>query len=131
MIPDASFDTYLAAEGVALDDRDVALLEAVADSGSLNRAATELGRSYARVQRRVVELEAAFGPLVERTRGGAGGGGSHLTDEARDLLARFERMRAAVSSVAEVEETVLAGTVRDREGELAAVETDAGTSRGS
>jgi molybdate transport system regulatory protein len=126
---DTAFDTYLAAKGVALDDSDVTLLEAVDDRGSLNRAATDLGRSYARVQRRVVELEEAFGPLVERTRGGAGGGGSRLTDEARDLLARFERMRAAASGVAEAGETVLSGTVRDREGELATVETDAGTVR--
>lgn len=126
---DASFDTYLGAKGVALGERDVTLLETIDERGSLNRAAADLGRSYARVQRRVVELEEAFGPLVERTRGGAGGGGSRLTDEARELIARFERTCAAASGVAEAEETVLSGTVRDREGELATVETAAGTVR--
>ena len=129
MTTDASFDTHLSADGVTLDDRDVALLEAIGEAGSLNRAAADLGRSYARAQRRVVELEEAFGPLVERTRGGAGGGGSQLTDEARGLLARFERMRTAASGIAAAEETVLAGTVLDREGELATVQTDAGTVR--
>ena len=129
MTTDASFDTRLAANGETLDDRDVALLEAIDREGSLNRAAEDLGRSYARAQRRVVELEEAFDSLVERTRGGAGGGGSRLTDEARDLLARFERMQAAATGVAEAEETVLYGTVIDREGELATVQTDAGTVR--
>lgn len=129
MTADTSFDTHLAANGETLDDRDVALLEAIDEAGSLNRAAEGLGRSYARAQRRVVELEEAFGPLVERTRGGSGGGGSRLTDEARDLLARFERMQAAASGIVEAEETVLAGTVLDREGELATVQTDAGRIR--
>ena len=129
MTADTSFDTHLAANGTTLDGRDVALLETVDEAGSLNRAAEDLGRSYARAQRRIVELEEAFGPLVERTRGGAGGGGSRLTDEARALLVRFERMRAAASGVAEAEETVLSGTVLDCEGELATVQTEAGTVR--
>jgi molybdate transport system regulatory protein len=31
--------------------------------------------------------------LVETSRGGSGGGGAHLTEFARDLLARFDRMK--------------------------------------
>src|SRR5699024_8359588 len=78
---------------------------------------------------RVVELEEAFGPLVVRERGGSGGGGSTLTDGARDLLAAFERLTAEFTGVAEVEETVLDGTVVERDGELATVETTARTVR--
>jgi molybdate transport system regulatory protein len=122
-------DPYLETGDVRIDERDVELLRGIDEHGSIHHAASELGRSYARMQQRVVELEEAVGPLVVRTRGGAGGGGSRLTEDARDLLARFERLRTAFSGIAVVEETVLPGTVRDREGELATVETPAGTLR--
>ena len=126
---DTTFETYLGSEEIAFGERDVKLLGAVDEHGSLNRAASELGRSYSRVQQRVVELEESFGLLVERTRGGTGGGGSQLTGDARQLLTRFERMKTAASGVAAVAETVLPGMVVRREGELATVETAAGSVR--
>ncbi|WP_440007166.1 TOBE domain-containing protein [Halomicrococcus sp. SG-WS-1] len=126
---DAGFDAHLRADGVAFDADDAALLSAVAESGSLNRAAESLGRSYSRAHARLTDLEDAFGPLVERQRGGSGGGGSELTDRAEELLARFDRLRAEFTGTAEVEETVLTGRVVGREGELATVETPAGRVR--
>jgi len=123
------FDAYVGADGVTLDTRDVALLRAIDSEGSLSRAAESLGRSYAHAQRRVVELEDAFGSLVERQRGGAGGGGSELTDTATELLATFERVRTSFEGLTEVAETVLSGTVVERDGELATVETAAGRVR--
>lgn len=121
------FDARIGQGDVTLAARDVELLRAIDDHGSINAAATALGRSYSRAQQRIVELEGAFGDLVERKRGGSGGGGSRLTDDARSLLSRYERLRAEFSGVAETAETVLDGRVVDREGELAAVETPAGT----
>jgi molybdate transport system regulatory protein len=126
---DAGFEAHLRADGVAFDATDAELLRAVDEQGSLNRAAEALGRSYSRAHQRLTALEDALGPLVTRQRGGSGGGGSQLTDEARDLLARFERLRAEFTGTAEVEETVLSGRVVSREGELATVETDAGRVR--
>ena len=123
---DVGFDAQLRADDVSFDARDADLLRAVDAAGSLNAAATELGRSYARAHERLTALETAFGPLVERTRGGSGGGGSELTDDARALLERFDRLRAGFESVAGVAETVVSGTVRDRDGELAVVATEAG-----
>lgn len=124
------FEVSLRREGVTLTERDVDLLRAIDDHGSLNRAATELGRSYSRAQQRVVELEGVFGDLVERTRGGSGGGGSRLTERARTLESRYERLRVEMGGVAETSETILSGRVVDREGRLATVETQAGTLRG-
>ncbi|WP_049987897.1 TOBE domain-containing protein [Halobellus rufus] len=124
-----SFDAYIGSDGVTLDARDVALLRAIDREGSLNTAAQSLGRSYAHAQRRVVELEDAFGALVERQRGGAGGGGSTLTTTARELLAAFERTRASFEGVAEIAETVIVGTIVERDGELVTVETPAGAIR--
>lgn len=125
---DAEFDARIGEEG-GFDARDAELLRSIDEHGSLNRATDALGRSFAHAQRRIVELEDAFGTLVERRRGGSDGGGSELTDTARELLAEFERLRAEFTGVAEVERTVLAGTVVDRHGELATVETEAGTVR--
>ncbi|ELZ14371.1 TOBE domain-containing protein [Natrinema thermotolerans DSM 11552] len=120
------FDPYLRIDDVTVDRSDAAMLRAIDDRGSLSGAAEALERSYPRLQQRVVELEDATGSLVERTRGGAGGGGSSLTERARDLLARFDRLVAAYEGVARVDETVLSGPVVDRDGELATVATDAG-----
>lgn len=106
---------------------DAELLRAVDDEGSLNRATEGLGRSFAHAQRRIDELEEAFGPLLERTRGGAGGGGSELTANANELLARFNRLRAEGTGLVEADRTVLPGRVRTRDGELGEVETPAGT----
>lgn len=125
----AAFDAALVADGVRFEARDAALLRAVDESGSLNSAADGLGRSFAHAQRRVVELEDAFGPLVERRRGGPGGGGSELTPTARDLLARFDRLRREFAGVARADQTVLDGRVTGRDGELATVETAAGPVR--
>jgi molybdate transport system regulatory protein len=125
----ADFAARLGRGDVSLTARDRELLEAVAEYGSLNRAADELDRSYAHAQRRIVELEEAFGPLVDRNRGGSGGGGSELTDLAEQLLAQLHRLRAEIAGVAAVEETILRGSVADRDGELTTVETPVGPVR--
>jgi molybdate transport system regulatory protein len=123
-IPDAA--VRIESDGVVFEARDAVLLRAIDEHGSLNAAATALERSFAHAQRRVVELEEAFGSLVERRRGGAGGGGSELTDRARDLLTRFARLQAEFAGVADATLSVFSGTVRARDGELATVDTEPG-----
>lgn len=120
----------LVCDGVEFDERDAALLAEIDRTGSVSRASENLGRSRARDLSRIETLEAAFGELVERTRGGSGGGGSQLTDTARNLLARFDRLTVALTATAQVPETVLHGTVTAVSGELANVETAVGTVRG-
>lgn len=107
-------------------ERDAVLLRAIDQSGSVAGAAAELGRSRARALQRLETLEGAFGPLVERTRGGSGGGGSRLTDAGRALLARYDRLAAALAAAATVPETVLEGAVVATDGEIATVETAIG-----
>jgi molybdate transport system regulatory protein len=117
----------LVEDGVEFDGRDAALLRAIARTGSVARASTDLGRSRARALSRIDALEAAFGDLVERHRGGSGGGGSRLTDRGNRILDRYDRLSAAIAATAGVPETVLAGTVGTVDGELAAVTTPIGT----
>ena len=126
---DPSFEAQLQEDEITFDERDAALLEAIREEGSLNLAAQSLGRSYSRSQNRLDELEDAFGTLVERTRGGAGGGGSQVTEEGETLLVRFERLETGYAAVAEVTETVIEGTVTDRDGEIAEIDTAAGPIR--
>lgn len=126
---DAGFDAQLRAESVEFTQRDASLLEAVDEIGSIHKAADELGRSYSRSHQRITTLEEAFGTLVERQRGGTDGGGSTLTENAQELLSRFERLRTGYSSVAETIEAVLEGTVLRRTGELGTVTTAAGQVR--
>jgi len=123
---DAGFEAHLRAGELTVDGDDAALLAAVDREGSLSAAAAALDRSYSRAQKRVSALEGELGPLVERTRGGADGGGSRLTEAGRDLLARFARVRAAFADTAETDAAVLRGTVCERDGELATVETAVG-----
>lgn len=123
---DADFDAQLDRGGVRFTERDGKLLRKIREHGSLNEAAKALGRSYSRSQQRVVELEEAFGQLVERQRGGSGGGGSSLTETADWLLAEFDRLEAEFTGLTEVEETLLRGKVVERDGEFGTVETEAG-----
>jgi len=120
------FEPHVAVDGVRVTGRDVEMLRAIDREGSMHAAAEALGRSYPHLQRRVVELEAAAGELTRRVRGGADGGGTELTAGARSLIRQFERLRVELDGVTAVAESVLAGTVVDRRGELATVETPAG-----
>ncbi|MXR51496.1 LysR family transcriptional regulator [Halovenus sp. WSH3] len=120
----------LVSNGVEFDSRDAALLREIDRTGSVARASSNLGRSRARALSRIDTLEDAFGELVERHRGGSGGGGSQLTQPAEALLGRYERLQAALTATAQVPETVLRGTVTERSGELAEVDTAVGAIRG-
>jgi molybdate transport system regulatory protein len=127
--PDAAAGRGRAAlieDGVEFDGRDAALLRAVDAAGSVSGAASDLGRSRARALSRIEALEDAYGTLVERRRGGEGGGGSRLAPAGRSLLDRYDRLQAVLAATAAVPETVLDGTVTAVDGELAVVDTPVG-----
>jgi molybdate transport system regulatory protein len=126
---DAGGDPYIEVDGATIDERDVEALRGIDEFGSMYRAAEELGRSYARIHQRVSELEETVGQLVVSERGGEGGGGSTLTANARELLARFTRLSAELSELASVEESVFSGRVVDHGVRLGVVETSAGRVR--
>lgn len=127
--PAATARATLRRDGTAFDADDAALLRAVAAEGSVAGAAAALGRSRARALARLETLEDAFGSLVERTRGGAGGGGSRLTDRGEAVLARFDRLERGLLLSARAPETALDGVVVAVDGELATVATPLGDVR--
>jgi molybdate transport system regulatory protein len=80
---------------VVLSDWRVALLEAVAETGSLAQAAARLGTPYRTAWQRLRTMEARLGVrLVESHSGGAQGGGARLTPAAHRLVARYRAFAA-------------------------------------
>ncbi|MDD4854431.1 MAG: TOBE domain-containing protein [Sulfuricurvum sp.] len=68
------------------------LLEWIDKTGSINAAAKEMKMSYKAAWERINGINAlADQPLIERTTGGKGGGGTKLTPYARELIATFHR----------------------------------------
>ncbi|MGH8808825.1 MAG: TOBE domain-containing protein [Noviherbaspirillum sp.] len=79
------------------DDRSLAgrgridLLQRIADFGSISQAAKSIGMSYKAAWDAVDAMNNLSGaPLVERSTGGKGGGGTHLTERGRRLIASFK-----------------------------------------
>ena len=79
-----------------LDARFFTLLAAIDSTGSINKAASTAGYSYKGAWL-VLETAANLSsePLLARTTGGKGGGGTQLTPAARDLLAAWHRLESA------------------------------------
>jgi molybdate transport system regulatory protein len=78
---------------VALSDWRVALLEAVGRHGSLVAAAREMGVPHRTAWQRLREMEERLDTkLVETISGGSGGGASHLTPAACDLMRRYRQL---------------------------------------
>ncbi|PLX99176.1 MAG: ModE family transcriptional regulator [Desulfuromonas sp.] len=73
--------------------RGIALLEAINDCGSINRAAAQLGMSYKSAWEQVELLNnLASEPLLARAVGGRGGGGTQLTETGALLVRQYRRM---------------------------------------
>lgn len=74
----------------------IALLEAIAETGSIAGAARALGMSYPRAWGLVEALDAALGEaVVLRAPGGQRGGGAALTEAGKALVRRYRRLEAA------------------------------------
>ena len=82
---------------VVLSEWRVSLLEAIDAGGSLRQAAEMLDVPYRTAWDRVKATEAELGiRLLETTSGGADGGGSQLTAEAREVCRRFRRVTSGI-----------------------------------
>ncbi|SDB72902.1 winged helix-turn-helix domain-containing protein [Belnapia rosea] len=83
----------------------IALLEAIAEAGSIAGAARALGMSYPRAWGLVEALDAALGTAaVTRAPGGQRGGGATLTAAGHALIARYRTVEAAAQREAQREE---------------------------
>ncbi|MDR2128781.1 MAG: TOBE domain-containing protein [Burkholderiaceae bacterium] len=91
-----------------LDARFFALLTAIDNTGSINRAARTAGYSYKGAW---LLLETAANlarePLIESATGGKGGGGTRLTRASRDLLVAWRRLESTHSDFLRAQEAWL------------------------
>ncbi len=78
----------------------IALLEAIHATGSVTQAAKAVGLSYKTAWDRVQDMNNVAGqPLVDRTAGGPGGGGTTLTPYGLEVIAAFRRIEQTHAQV--------------------------------
>lgn len=67
------------------------ILKKIDELGSLNKAALSMNMSYNKAFTTIKKIENKIGlKLLERYKGGASGGGSYITDEAKSLILKYE-----------------------------------------
>lgn len=84
----------VAGKNIAFGPGKADLLEALEKTGSITKAAAQLGMSYMRAWTLIRTMNQSFHePLVDAVRGGTrGGGGARLTGMGRKVLAFYRRM---------------------------------------
>lgn len=83
----------------------IALLQHIAEQGSITRAAKAAGLSYKAAWDAIDELNnLAQKPLVERSVGGKGGGGAKLSSEGERVLRLYQKLQALQAQVLEAAE---------------------------
>ncbi|BCD67297.1 LysR family transcriptional regulator [Nitratiruptor sp. YY09-18] len=93
-------------DGVKLGAGRVRLLRLIDEHGSISAAARALGMSYKKAWDSIEQMNSfAVKPLVVRQSGGSGGGGTKLTDFAKELLQLYEeteqRLQKFISGTSE------------------------------
>ena len=75
-------------------DGPLDILHRVERAGSLRQAAVEINMSYSQAWNLMKDLEKRLGfNLLKRNVGGEGGGGSEITQEAKELMIKFKLFR--------------------------------------
>jgi molybdate transport system regulatory protein len=77
-------------EKIALGPGKVELLALIEETGSLGKAAKQMGLSYMKAWLMIQTMK----PLVETSRGGQRGGGAQLTETGRKALTLYRKMEA-------------------------------------
>ena len=72
------------------------LLKGVEETGSLNKAALSMNMAYTKALAMMKQAETSLGfPLTTTKIGGKGGGGSMLTEQAKEFLKKYEAYERA------------------------------------
>lgn len=70
-----------------------AILKHIQETGSINKAAKKMHMSYRHAWSYICSVEKRLGrSLLIKRKGGIDGGGTELTDYAKDLIKRFEKL---------------------------------------
>lgn len=83
-------------DGIALGPGKIAMLEAIAQTGSISAAARQMGMSYKRAWTLIEEVNRGFRtPAVAKVAGGTHGGGASLTPVGQTLVREYRAMEDA------------------------------------
>ena len=75
------------------------LLELIAETGSIGKAASRMKMSYMRAWSLIQTMNRCFKkPLVTATHGGEGGGGAELTETGRQILVLYRQLETKSSA---------------------------------
>jgi molybdate transport system regulatory protein len=89
------------ASGARIGPGKVAVLEAIAESGSISAAGRALHISYRRTWELVEDLNATLGaPVVQTAAGGSGGGGASLTELGQAVVSRYRAIEEDCAAAA-------------------------------
>ena len=90
------------------------LLERIRDTGSIAAAGRSMSMSYKRAWMLVESMNAAFRePLVDSSRGGAKGGGAHLTDTGIEVLAQYRKLEDIMAEAGAARIAAIQSLLRD------------------
>ena len=90
----------------------IALLERIAETGSISAAGKSMKMSYRRAWELVAELNAIFGrPLVDPKTGGKNGGGTELTPFGKSVVKRYRSIERTTRKAAEGDIRALAAAI--------------------
>jgi molybdate transport system regulatory protein len=94
----------MAGDAIALGPGKIDLLEAIAQSGSISKAAKEIKLSYRRAWDMVDTMNQCFKkPLVASSTGGKGGGGATLTPLGERMIELYRAMESAAEASTQAE----------------------------
>ncbi|MEP7061904.1 MAG: ModE family transcriptional regulator [Betaproteobacteria bacterium] len=116
--PDVQFHLRAGARGagLAIGPGKVALLEAIASTGSISAAARTLGMSYRRAWMLVDETNRCLAaPAVSTAAGGPRGGGTRLSAVGAEFVRRYRALerRAAAAVTAQLGNLLAGAPARD------------------
>ncbi|KUO50363.1 MAG: hypothetical protein APF76_11695 [Desulfitibacter sp. BRH_c19] len=84
------YKIWLDKKGKVFGDGPYKLLQGIEEQGSLSNAAKSMGMSYSQAHTLLKRIEKNLGfPLIQSQIGGPMGGGSELTDDARQLMEKY------------------------------------------
>ena len=78
------------------------ILKTIEETGSISRACKKMGISFRHGWSYITAIENRLGiKLIERQKGGKNGGGSCLTDYAKELIEKTEHLKKVVNKFAD------------------------------
>ena len=90
------------------------LLLKIKECGSILRASRELGMSYKKAWNLVEEINRCFGKeIVQKQTGGAGGGGTKLTETGERVVEEFLKLKHEVEGLLSQKEKVFEKILRE------------------